>query len=92
MNPIGDQVDDGMDAVFDELFDVEVIDMEQVLGLSIDRDSNNRIAYNRIQTNKKMFRSYVPHELKWGDALDMTMRLVVKMTTPVKLNLRNKEN
>ena len=48
MNPIGESVDDGMDAVFDELFDVEVIDMEQVLGLSIDRDSNNRIAYNRI--------------------------------------------
>ena len=39
-----------------------------------------------------MFRVYIPTNVEWGDTLHMTMRLVVKITTPVKLNLKNKEN
>ena len=71
------------------MFDVEVIDIEQIFGLSIDRATNNRTVFNKVQNNKPNFRAYVPIELSWGDKILMTMKILVKITTPVKLSLVN---
>ena len=34
---------------------------------------------------------YVPNEVLWGDSLSTIIRFIIKVTTPVKLNLTNKE-
>jgi len=80
------------DAEIDKLFEVEVIDIEQVFGLVIDRATNNQTVFNKVQTKKPNFRAYVPLELNWGDKMQMTMKILVKITTPVKLNLVNLNN
>ena len=85
------EVDISDDATFNELFDMEVIDMDQTFGLSIDRASNTRIAFNNVKTKKPNFKVFVPADMQWGDELEMTIRLLVKITTPIKLNLVNKE-
>lgn len=60
--------------------------------MAIDRETNNRISYNQVEQSKPNFRAFVPNDMQWGDKLAMTMRLVVKITTPVKLNLVNKDD
>ena len=66
---------------------MEVIDFESVFGVSLDRETNNRMVYNRVQQRRPALRTYIPAELQWNDTLAMNMRVVVKITTPVKLNL-----
>lgn len=57
------------DKAVDELVEMKVIDFEQVFGLSLDRDTNNRSNFEKVATNKKkkFFRAYMPIELEWGD-------------------------
>ena len=71
---------------------MEVVEIEQVFGCGIDRAANNRIKFNEIKNGKANFRAYVPVEIYRGDELPMTMRVVVKITTPVKLNLLTKDD
>ena len=66
---------------------MEVVDFENVFGVSLDRETNNRLAYNRHSQIRPNLRTYIPAEIKWNDSLAMTMRVVVKITTPIKLNL-----
>lgn len=40
------ELDETQDAEIDKLFEVEVMDLEQIFGVSIDRETNNRISYN----------------------------------------------
>ena len=80
-------MDETMDLLIDELFDMEVVDASQYFGLSVDRETNERIAYNRINTKKPNYKGYVPKIMSWGDKLSMSMCLLVKITTPIKLNL-----
>ena len=79
------------DATFNEMFDMEVVEMDQTFGLSIDREANTRIAFNNVKTKKPNFKVFVPGDMQWGDELEMTIRLLVKITTPVKLNLVSKD-
>ena len=53
-------IDETMDLLIDNLFDMEVIDASQYFGLSVDRETNERIAYNRINSNKPNYKGYVP--------------------------------
>ena len=82
-------MDETMDLLIDELFDMEVVDASQYFGLSVDRETNERIAYNKINANKPSYKGYVPKIIGWGDKLSMSMCLLVKITTPIKLNLIN---
>ena len=70
-----------------DYFKMEVIDFENVFGVSLDRETNNRVVYRPVSQRRPNLRTYVPTELEWNDTLAMTMRVVVKITTPIKLNL-----
>ena len=85
-------LEETQDAEIDKLFEIEVIDIEQIFGVVIDREQNNRTAFNRVENNKLNFRAYVPFMVNLGDKLQMTMKILVKITTPVKLNLVNQSN
>jgi len=50
-------------SLIDEHFKMEVIDFENVFGVSLDRDTNNRTVYNRVRKHRKNMRMYVPAEL-----------------------------
>ena len=80
-------IDETMDLLIDDLFEMEVIDASQYFGLSVDRETNERIAYNKINTNRPNYMGYVPKIISWGEELNMSMCLLVKITTPIKLNL-----
>ena len=75
----------------DEHFEMEVIDVDNVLGVSLDRETNNRTTFNPIPNQTKPLRFFIPNNLQWGDKLNMTMRLRIKVTTPIKLNLVNND-
>ena len=83
----------GSEELVDKWFKIEIVDMENIFGVSIDREINNRIVYHSMEPNETKRpkfpkgRTYIPAELQWNDKLTMIMRLVVKVTTPVKLNL-----
>ena len=66
---------------------MEIIDFENVFGVSLDRETNNQMTFNRVSQRRLNFRTYIPAELQWNDTLAMTLRVVVKITTPIKLNL-----
>ena len=67
-----------------KLFYIEIVDMKLIFGPSINRAANKR----KVRQN---LRVYYPVKMKWGDKLPMTVRLLVKITTPIKLNLVNKD-
>ena len=75
----------------DEHFEMEVIDVDNVLGVSLDRETNNRTTFNPIPNQQRPLRFFIPNNLQWGDKLNMTMRLRIKVTTPIKLNLVNND-
>ena len=59
------------DDKIDKLFDIEVLGADQVFGVSIDRETNRRITYNKVKTSQ--LRAYVPSELDYGQKLSMIM-------------------
>ena len=77
----------GTEELVDEWFKMEVVGVENIFGVSIDREINNRIVYNHVETKRPNLRTYIPAELQWNDKLTMNMQLCVKVTTPVKLSL-----
>ena len=66
-------IDETMDLLIDDLFEMEIIDVQQYFGLSVDRETNERVAYNKIKTNRPNYNGYVPKLMTWGDKLSMSM-------------------
>jgi len=66
MNNLG-TLDENQDAEIDKLFEIEVIEVSQILGVLIDRAENNRTAFRRMETKRPNFRAYFPVETNWGD-------------------------
>ena len=80
-----------MDILVDNLFEMEVVDAFQYSGLSVDRETNETIAFNKINSGRSDYKGYVPKLMHWGDKLNISWSLLVKITTPIKLNLINAE-
>ena len=69
---------------------MEVIDYGQTFGAKIDRETNreNRLAKTWSAAHRQ-YDAYVKANVQWGDPMDMNFRMVVKITTDIKLNLIN---
>lgn len=79
------------DLLIDSLFDMEIVNSFQYSGLSVDRETNKTIEFRKIESVKSDYKGYVPKVMHWGDNLNISWSLLVKITTPIKLNLINTE-
>ena len=70
---------------------MECVDVETILGVHIDREINNRTEYKESENMPGIGRWYMPKGLRYGNKLPYVMRVVIKVTTPVKLNIVNSE-
>ena len=78
----------GTEELVDKWFKMEVVGVENIFGVSIDREINNRIFDNHDETKRPNLRTYIPVEdKKLNDKLTSKMQMCVKVTTPVKLSL-----
>ena len=50
LKPYEGDLEIGMHDLIDEHFDMEVIDVENVFGVSLDRETNNRTPFNPVPT------------------------------------------
>ena len=73
-----------------KVFDIEVIEMDKTLGLSIDREANTKLAHITVHEDE-YWKIYFPANMQYGDQLELTRRVLVKIKTPIKLNLINKD-
>lgn len=69
---------------------MEVIEYGQTFGAKIDRATNreDRLAKTWASASKH-YDAYVKADVQWGDLMDMNFRMVIKITTDIKLNLIN---
>ena len=77
--------------LIDNLFDMEIVNSFQYSGLSIDRETNKTIEFRKIDSVRSDYKGYVPKQMYWGDKLNISWCLLVKISTPIKLNLINTE-
>ena len=78
--------------VVDNQMQMQVLDWGPCFGAEIDRRTNLENRLKRVNVGKQRTDAFVSSNSKWGETmLKMNLRVVVKITTDIKLNLINNE-
>ena len=71
--------------------ELEIVDYMQYFGISIDRDYNETKGNHKQTKTKEDYMALIPEIIEWGDELKLLLQLIVRIETPVKLNLINSD-
>ena len=64
-----------------------MIDYQVYFGAKVDREDNRLRGLNRIQSNRKNYKGFVPSDVDYGEILSTSMQLLLRVETNLKLNL-----